>query len=152
MFFDEVITEDDKNRAITELNLNSPNFELVDRQVILLIIHYKFDLEKIPKLEIIKLLEEEVERCTISYRNGSFEDSEYIRTLCGYLFCIGDISDVPIIEKAKCINMDFGCSIDGEWIESLKNGGIKEGYTRSRDEIVEGIISYMKYNFGLENL
>ena len=34
--------------------------------------------------------------------------------------------------------------IDGEWVESLKNGGIKTQYTNSRQEIIEGFILYYK--------
>ena len=34
--------------------------------------------------------------------------------------------------------------IDGEWIESLKNGGIETQYTNSRQAIVEDFISYYK--------
>ena len=38
--------------------------------------------------------------------------------------------------------MDVGCMIDGEWIESLKNGGGKTQNTNSRQEIIDGFISY----------
>lgn len=78
---------------------------------------YGFDFENIPKEEIIALIEAE---------HGNFQEgsSEYIRLLCGYLFCIGDASDVPLIKRVKYgINMDVGCMIDWEWIESLENGG-----------------------------
>ena len=54
----------------------------------------------------------------MNYQLGS---SEYLRLLCGYLYCLGDVSDVPLLEKAKYgINMDVGCMIDREWIEALK--------------------------------
>lgn len=78
---------------------------------------YGFDLINISKEEIIDLLQKEI----ADYQPGS---SEYLRVLCGYLFCLGDISAVPLLEKAKySINMDVGCMIDSEWIDSLKNGG-----------------------------
>ena len=32
--------------------------------------------------------------------------------------------------------------IDGEWIESLKNGGIEAEYVSSRDNIIQGFVSY----------
>ena len=71
---------------------------------------YGFDFNRISKNEIRELIKQEIE----NYQNGS---SEYIRLLCGYLFCVGDITDVPLLEKAKYgINMDVGCMIDGEWI------------------------------------
>lgn len=99
---------------------------------------YGFDFEKIPKNEIISLLEAEIE----NYQEGS---SEYIRLLCGYLFCIGDKSDIPLIEKAKySINMDVGCMVDGEWLESLRNGGTEEEYVRPRNELISDFIEYYK--------
>lgn len=97
---------------------------------------YGFDFARIPKEEIIDLIQKEI----VAYQPGS---SEYIRVLCGYLYCIGDISDVPLLEKAKySINMDVGCMIDGEWIDSLKNGGVKDGYIRSRQELINDFVSY----------
>lgn len=72
---------------------------------------YGFDFSHIPKQEIIDLIEKEI----VSYQPGS---SEYIRLLCGYLYCLGDRSDIPLLEKAKYnINMDVGCMIDREWID-----------------------------------
>lgn len=99
---------------------------------------YGFDFDEINKSEIIELIEQEI----LNYQSGS---SEYIRVLCGYLYCIGDITDVPLIEKAKYkINMDVGCMIDKEWIDSLKNGGIEDDYVGSREEIIKYFISYYK--------
>ena len=58
---------------------------------------------------------------------------------------MGDISDVPLLEKAKySINMDVGCMIDSEWIDSLKNGGISSQYIRSRQEIIDDFVLYYK--------
>lgn len=68
-----------------------------------------FDFESISKDEIRELIEQEIAH----YQSGS---SEYIRLLCGYLYCLGDVTDVPLLEKAKYgINMDVGCMVDGEW-------------------------------------
>lgn len=65
--------------------------------------------------------------------------------MCGYLYCLGDISDIPLLEKAKySINMDVGCMIDGEWIESLKNGGGRDKYVNSRQEIIDHFVAYYK--------
>ena len=103
-----------------------------------LIKKYSFDFDTIPKEEIVELIEKEI----LDFQEGS---SEYIRLLCGYLYCVGDKDDIPLIEKAKYkINFDVGCMIDAEWIDSLKNGGIEEGYTRSRQEIIDSFVSYYK--------
>ena len=84
-----------------------------------LIQKYGFDFPSIPKEEIRRLIEQEIE----DYQEGS---SEYIRLLCGYLYCIGDAADIPLLERAKYgINMDVGCMVDWEWVESLKNGGVE---------------------------
>ena len=110
--------------------------ELIDR--------FGFDLDSIPKDEIISLTEKEI-KC---YHDGS---SEYIRLLCGYLYCIGDSSDIPLINKAKHINFDVGCMIDGEWIQSLENGGKenKEKYIRPKEEIVREFVDYYS-NFNID--
>ncbi|MFR6100149.1 hypothetical protein [Longibaculum muris] len=103
-----------------------------------LIQKYGFDFKKISKEEIRLLIEKEITH----FQEGSIE---YLRLLCGYLYCIGDISDVSLIEKAKYnINMDVGCMIDQEWIDSLKNGGIEDEYVRTRDEIIKSFIFYYK--------
>jgi len=95
-----------------------------------------FDFDSISKSEIRTLIEQEIE----DFQEGS---SEYIRLLCGYLYCIGDITDVPLLEKAKYgINMDVGCMIDGEWIDSLKNGGQKTEFVHSREDIIKGVVTY----------
>lgn len=97
---------------------------------------YGFDFANIPKNEIIALIESEI----ADFQEGS---SEYIRVLCGYLYCIGDAADAALIEKAKYqINMDVGCMIDSEWIESLQNGGKETELVRSRNEIIEDFVSY----------
>lgn len=101
-----------------------------------LIKKYGFALGRIPKAEIISLIEQEI----ADFQNGS---SEYIRLLCGYLYCLGDVSDVPLLEKAKySISMDVGCMIDVEWIDSLKNGGAEDEYVRPRKEIIDSFVEY----------
>lgn len=103
-----------------------------------LIKKYGFDFNYIPKQEIIDLIQKEI----AVYQP---ESSEYIRLLCGYLYCLGDISDVPLLEKAKYnINMDVGCMIDREWIDSLKNGGIETQFTGPRQDIIDSFVSYYK--------
>jgi len=97
-----------------------------------------FDFEKISKDYIVSLLEDEI----ANYQEGS---SEYIRLLCGYLYCVGDVSDVPLIKKAKYgINMDVGCMIDEEWIDSLENGGAARGNTRARISIIAAFVGYYR--------
>lgn len=101
-----------------------------------LIQKYGFDFPSIPKGGIRGLIEQEIE----DFQEGS---SEYIRLLCGYLYCIGDVTDVPLLERAKYgINMDVGCMVDGEWIESLKNGGVEAEFVNPREKIIQNFIAY----------
>ena len=103
-----------------------------------LIQKYGFDFPSIPKEEIHRLIEQEIE----DYQEGS---SECIRLLCGYLYCIGDAADIPLLERAKYgINMDVGCMVDWEWIESLKNGGVEGEFVNSRETIVQNFIAYYR--------
>lgn len=104
-----------------------------------------FDFNSISKSEIRNLIEQEIEH----FQEGS---SEYIRLLCGYLYCIGDITDVPLLEKAKYgINMDVGCMIDGEWIDSLKNGGQKTESVNAREDIINCFAAYYE-NFEADDV
>ena len=97
---------------------------------------YGFDFDNISKADIISLIEKEI----ADFQSGS---SEYIRLLCGYLFCMGDENDAELIEKAKHgINFDVECMIDSEWIDSLK--GTNNQFTRPRNEIIESFIDYYK--------
>lgn len=97
-----------------------------------------FELDKIDKSRVIQLIEEELSQ----YREGS---SEYIRLLCGYLYCLGDSSDAELLKKVKSgINFDVGCMIDQEWIDSLENGGIQDTATRSRETLISDFVSYYK--------
>ena len=110
------------------------------KRAIQLIKKFGFEFEKINKNEIRELISKEIN----DFQEGS---SEYIRLLCAYLYCIGDKSDILLIEKAKYnINFDVGCMIDGEWIESLENNGIEDKKREicSKEEIVEEIVRYYK--------
>lgn len=101
-----------------------------------LIKKFGFEFHSISKSEIRNLLEWEIEH----FQESS---SEYIRLLCGYLFCIGDGSDSALLERAKHgISFDVGCMIDQEWIDSLKNGGIEDEHIRSRETLVDAFVSY----------
>lgn len=103
-----------------------------------LIQKYGFDFAAVSKCEIRELIQQEIE----DFQEGS---SEYIRLLCGYLYCVGDVTDIPLLERAKYgINMDVGCMVDGEWIDSLKNGGIEEEHVNSRETIIHNFIVYYK--------
>lgn len=57
-----------------------------------------FDFDQISKDYIISLLEDEIS----NFHEGS---SEYVRLLCGYLYCLGNISDIPLLKKAKYIEI-----------------------------------------------
>ncbi len=95
-----------------------------------------FDFEKIDKGRIIDLIEKEL----ADFQEGS---SEYIRLLCGYLYCLGDRTDIDLLKKVKYgINFDVGCMIDQEWIDSLENGGVRDERTRSREELVADFVQY----------
>ena len=104
---------------------------------------FGFDFDKIDKNEIIFLLNKEFERAITERESKFYDSSECLRVLCGYLYCLGNISDVPLLEKVKYgIDMDVGTMIDGEWIDSLENGGIKTKYTQTRKEIIKGFVDY----------
>ena len=103
-----------------------------------LIKKYGFDFANIPKEEIRELIQREI----ADYQSGS---SEYLRVLCGYLYCIGDASDACLISKVKYgINFDVGCMIEGEWIENLKSGN-----TKKRKVIIDDFVSYYTNYFGI---
>ena len=104
-----------------------------------LINQYGFDLDRIPKMEIRALIETEISE----FQQGS---AEYIRLLCGYLYCIGDETDIALIKKVKYgINFDVGQMIDDAWIENL---GDKNSNNRVR--LINEFISYYKNYFGLD--
>lgn len=105
-----------------------------EKRAELLVKRLGFDFDKISKKEIRELLQSEIS----DFQEGS---SEYIRLLCGYLFCLGDCTDADLIEKAKYgINFDVGCMIDGEWIDSLRNNDTPE----ERADIIQSFLDYYK--------
>jgi len=80
------------------------------------------DFSKINKNDIIHLLNEEFKRAIKEEKEDSdfFDSSECLRVLCGYLYCLGDISDVSLLEKVKySFDMDVDIAIDFAWISSL---------------------------------
>ena len=104
---------------------------------------FGFDFDKIDKNQIISLINEEFERAVEERKRCFYDSSECLRVLCGYLFCLGDISDIPLLGKVKySFDMDVDIAIDFAWIESLKNGGIKTKYTQTRKEIIKGFVDY----------
>ena len=97
-----------------------------------------FDFDKIDKSRIRLLIEKELSQ----YQEGS---SEYIRLLCGYLFCLGDRTDIELLKRVKHgINFDVGCMIDQEWIDSLENGGIQDITTRPKESLISDFVRYYK--------
>lgn len=131
-------------RVVKELIENN-ECDINEKRAEQLLRKYGFDFENIDKNEIIELINKEIN----DFQEGS---SEYIRLLCGYLYCLGDSSDVPLIEKAKYdINFDVGCMIDGEWIDSLENNGVEDEKKdiRTREEIIKAFVSYCKTYFNL---
>jgi len=100
---------------------------------------FGFDFKPEYRNEIIQLLEDEFS----DYIEGS---SEYLRVLCGYLFCIGNPTDLELIKKIKYgINMDVGTMIDSDWICSME--GIVDEYTIEREELITNFINYYKNYF-----
>ena len=111
-----------------------------------------FDFDNIDKNEIIFFLNKEFERAIIEWESEFYNSSECLRVLCGYLYCLGDISDVPLLKKVKYgFDMDVGTMIDDEWIDSLENGGMemKEYDILSKKEIIEGFIDHYRYFYNL---
>lgn len=94
--------------------------------------------------EIRKLLIEEIN----NYQDGS---SEYLRVLCGYLFCIGDPDDIELIKKAKYeINFDVSCMIDSEWIDSMEGKWDLVNENSTREELVQYYVDYYRNYFGIK--
>ena len=116
---------------------NSSNEERAE----LLLRKYGFNFASLPDEEIRGLLKNEIE----NYVEGS---SEYLRVLCGYLFCIGNTADLELIKKAKySLNFDVGCMIDSDWIDSMEGSG----YTNisRRNELIGEFEAYYKSYFKL---
>ena len=103
---------------------------------------YGADFGLISKQQIIDLLSAEL----ADPQPGT---GDYIRLLCGYLFCIGDASDAILLEKAKYdLNMDIGCMIDAEWIESLKQDDTQNS---SRQALINSFAEYYQHYFTAPN-
>ena len=99
------------------------------------------------KYFIISLINEEFERAVEERKRCFYDSSECLRVLCGYLFCLADISDVPLLEKVKYkIDMDMGVAIDGIWIISLENNGMemKEYDIPSKKELIKYFVDEYK--------
>ena len=104
-----------------------------------LINQYGFDFDRIPKMEIRALIETEISE----FQQGS---AEYIRLLCGYLYCIGDETDIALIKKVKYgISFDVGQMIDDAWIENLEDQN-----SNNRVRLINEFISYYKNYVGLD--
>lgn len=102
---------------------------------------YQFQFKEEHRAEVKMHLKNEID----DYQSGS---SEYLRFLCGYLFCIGHKEDLALITTAKkSINMDVGTMIDAEWLSSLENDGAEDEYTRSRAVIIDEFIRYYTHYF-----
>lgn len=103
---------------------------------------YGADFGLISKQQIIDLL-------SVELADPQPGTGDYIRLLCGYLFCIGDASDAILLEKAKYdLNMDIGCMIDAEWIESLKQDDTQNS---SRQALINSFVEYYQHYFTAPN-
>ena len=103
------------------------------------VLKYGFDLQTIDKAEIVALLRDEIKNLK---ENGS-DGHTYLRVLCGYLFCLGDAEDIPLLSSAKYdVSFDAGCMVDSAWIVSLKHGG-------DRRELIETFVTETKHFFGM---
>jgi phosphoribosylglycinamide formyltransferase-1 len=99
---------------------------------------YGSDFDRIPKQQIIDLICGEL-------ASAQPKNSEYIRLLCGYLFCLGDSSDAALLEKVKYrFDMDSGCMIDGEWIESLKQDDV---HSIIRQDLIQRFTEYYQHYY-----
>ena len=103
------------------------------------VLKYGFDFQTIDKAEIIALLRDEIKNLK---ENGS-DGHTYLRVLCGYLFCMADTEDIPLLESDKYdVSFDAGGMVDGAWIDSLKQGG-------DRHELTEAFVTETKHYFGM---
>ncbi|MCL2415975.1 MAG: hypothetical protein FWD01_04080 [Defluviitaleaceae bacterium] len=95
---------------------------------------YGFDFQAKYRGEIRILLNEEFD----DYQEGS---GEYLRILCGFLFCVGNPDDIELIKKVKYgINMDVGFMIDYAWIEFFEDESM-------RPQLIREYIEYYKAYF-----
>ena len=104
-----------------------------------LVLKYGFDFPTIDKAEIVALLRDEIKNLK---ENGS-DGHTYLRVLCGYLFCMADTEDIPLLESAKYdVSFDAGCMVDGAWIDCLKQDD-------DRRELTEAFMEETKHYFGM---
>ena len=103
------------------------------------VLKYGFDLTTIDKAEIVALLRDEIKELKEHGSDGHI----YLRVLCGYLFCLGDAEDIPLLSSAKYdVSFDAGCMVDGAWIDCLKQDG-------DRRELIEAFMEETKHYFGM---
>jgi hypothetical protein len=77
------------------------------------------------RIDIRKLLIEEIEN------EKNVDNHECLRVLCFLLFSIGIVEDCEVIWKAKTLNMDTRCMIDGVF---LCGAGYKETLSYIEDK------------------
>jgi hypothetical protein len=108
--------------------------------------------------ELVELFKREME-----YREGSGE-LDYFEQLYWsalLLYLIGDPADVPLMWKAKHINMDTGCGFDGQFLVGAgveatidyldRNGAVEiAGYVREMEERgeVDDLETWEKFRIG----
>ena len=91
----------------------------------------------------------------MTYRDDSPNDGKYFENLywCGFLlYLAGDPTDVPLMWRAKHINMDTGCGFDGQ---SFVGAGVEETvrYLEQRGEgEIAAYIKSMKESGELDEL
>lgn len=104
----------------------------------LLVSRYQFDFSEKYHREIRELLQREIQ----DFQEGS---SEYIRFLCGYLFCIGNPDDLSLLKEAKYgINMDVGYMVDWEWLERLRLGEEDAPNVSTREELAADFVRWYR--------
>lgn len=124
------------------VNTNNNELDNNEKRAKKILEKFGFNFKQEYRNEIKQLLNEEID----NYQEGS---SEYLRVLCGFLFCIGDPDDIELIKKAKYkINFDVGCMIDSEWIDSMENTSV-DYEIREREELIKDYIEYYKHYFDL---
>lgn len=105
---------------------------------------YNFDFKEDYRHEIRDLLEKEFDNY------DETQSSEFLRVLCGFLFCIGNVDDVALIRKVKYeLSFDVENMIDVNWTDGTgmqRNSMAKELW---HEQLVEEYIAYYKgyFNF-----
>lgn len=107
----------------------------MDRDIQLLK-RYGFSPEGKDREDIRKLLIEEINN------EDNLEDHECLRVLCFLLFLIGNKEDSKLIWKAKMLNMDAGCMVEGELLFGAGYNTTLEYVIKNSDS--EKMINYIK--------